>query len=160
MAKSLRSRQIFNVGVNPSHLAVTPDSRRAYVTNSNSYGIAGSDTVTVLDLRKGTTKLTIRDESFVQPYRVAIDDLGEYAYVCNSGSPAESGQEGTLSVIDIKSNKVVGTIPGFDGPGAIVLSQRRGKGFAYVTNYGAPAGVKSDSAIFCAVGLSTKNQLR
>lgn len=130
---------IFNVGVNPSHLAITPNGKFAYVTNSNNYGITGSDNVTVLNLRTKIPRQTINDPSFNQPYRIAIDCKGKYAYVCNSGSPSVTGTEGTLSIINLKTNTVCGTIPGFDGPGGIVIN----KNIAYVTNYGAAAGVGS-----------------
>ena len=131
--------QTFNVGVNPSHIAITPNGKHGYVTNSNNYSIPGSDSVTVLDLEEGVPKLTIHDNSFVEPYRVAIDHCGKYAYVCNSGSPATTSEAGTVSIIDIETNTVVGVIKGFDGPGGIVIS----KHIAYVSNYGAPGGLTS-----------------
>lgn len=129
----------YNAGVNPASLAITPDGKYAYVANNNNYSIPGSDTVSVLNLHKKHTKLIIHDNSFVEPYRIAIDCKGKFAYVCNSGSPATAEQSGTVSIINTNSNKVVGVIPGFDGPGSIVLSKK----FAYVTNYGAPGGVQS-----------------
>ena len=116
-------------------MAITKRGKYAYVANSNNYGIAGSDSVTVLDLHKGLPKTTIHDSSFVEPYRIAIDHNDHYAYVCNSGSPANVNQQGTVSVIDIERNKVVDVIDGFDGAGFVVLSKTRG----YVTNYGAPS---------------------
>lgn len=137
--KNYIESEIFNVGVNPANLAITPNGKYAYVANSNNYSIPGSDSVTVLDLEKGIPKLTIHDSSFVEPYRIAIDHLGKYAYVCNSGSPLTVEAQGTVSIIDIRINKVVGVITGFDGPGAIALSKNR----AYVTNYGADGGVQS-----------------
>lgn len=118
--------QIFNVGVSPSQLAITPDGKFGYVTNSNNYEIAGSASVSVLDLKKKHTIFTIHDSSFVEPYRIAISD--KYAYVCNSGSPATAAEQGTVSIIDIKTNTVTGQITGFDGPGGIVLSKK----YAYV----------------------------
>ena len=130
---------VFNVGVNPANIAITPDDKYGYVANSNNYSISGSDSVTVLNLKKGIPKLTIHDESFVEPYRIAIDSSGKYAYVCNSGSPASNTRQGIISIIDIKTNTVIGTITGFDGPGAIVIC----KNTAYITNYGAPGGVTS-----------------
>lgn len=139
--------EIFNVGVNPSNLAITPNGRYAYVTNSNNYSIPGSDSVTVLNLKKGLPKLTIHDESFVEPYRVAIDICGKYCYVCNSGSPTAPGLEGTVSIINTIENKVVDVINGFDGPGAIVLSKNR----AYVTNYGADGGLQSGNGTTVSV---------
>lgn len=129
----------YNVGVNPANLAITPNGRYAYVANSNNYSIKDSDSVTVLDLKRGVPKVTIHDDSFVEPYRIAIDHRGKFAYVCNSGSPATNSDVGTVSIIDIETNAVVGVIEGFDGPGGIVIT----KNIAYVTNYGAPGGVTS-----------------
>ena len=131
--------RIYNVGVNPANLAVTPDSRYGYVTNANNYEIKNEDSVTVLDLEEGVPKLTIHDESFVEPYRAAIDSRGKYCYVCNSGSPKTKEEKGTVSIIDIRNNIVVGLIEGFDGPGGIAIS----KNTAYVTNYGADGGLIS-----------------
>lgn len=146
--------ETFNVGVNPANLAITPYGRYAYVANSNNYSIPGSDSVTVLDLKKGTTKLTIHDDSFVEPYRIAIDYLGKYAYVCNSGSPATIGAQGTVSIIDIHTNKVIGVITGFDGPGGIVLTKNR----AYVSNYGASGGIGSGNGHSISV-VDLKNKI-
>jgi DNA-binding beta-propeller fold protein YncE len=129
----------YNTGVNPANLAITSNGKYAYVANSNNYSIKDSDSVTVLDLRKGVPKVTIHDDSFVEPYRIAIDHCNKFAYVCNSGSPATTSDAGTVSIIDIKTNTVVGVIEGFDGPGGIVIT----KNIAYVTNYGAPGGVTS-----------------
>ena len=142
--------ETYNVGVNPSHLAVLNSGAKAYVTNSNNYSIMGQDTVSVLDLKKKTTELTIHDESFVEPYRLAVDNFDRYVYVCNSGSPASTSEQGTVSIIDTFDNKVVGVIAGFDGPGGIVISKgvcvsdgANLNSVAYVTNYGANGGVKS-----------------
>ena len=136
---TIHLNQTFNVGVNPANIAITPNGKYGYVANSNNYSIPGSDSVTVLDLKNGIPKLTIHDNSFVEPYRIAIDRCSKYAYVCNSGSPATITETGTVSIIDIKTNTVIGVIKGFDGPGGIVIS----KNIAYVTNYGAPGGVIS-----------------
>jgi YVTN family beta-propeller protein len=135
--------EILNVGINPANLAITPNGKYAYVANSNNYSIPGSDSVTVLDLQKGVPKMTIHDSSFVEPYRIAIDNSGDYAYVCNSGSPTSAELTGTVSIIDIHTNTVIGVITGFDGPGAIALSKNR----AYVTNYGINGNGKSVSVV-------------
>jgi DNA-binding beta-propeller fold protein YncE len=42
--------KVFNCGVTPAGIAITPDSSSAYVANNNNYTITGSDSVTVLDL--------------------------------------------------------------------------------------------------------------
>ena len=129
---------VYNVGVTPAHLAITPNGKRAYVANVNEYGITGEYTVTVLDVPNKRPKRTIHDASFDEPWRVAINCRGTKAYVTNSASPRHIGEEGTVSIIDIRTNTVSGTIRGFDGPSAIVLSPRGRR--AYVTNYGADGG--------------------
>lgn len=129
----------FTTGVNPAHLTIAPGGQFAYVANSNNYGIPGSDTVSVLDLKNNLPKLIISDPSFNEPYRIATDKHGKHAYVCNSGSPSQVGEKGTISIINTKTNRVSGIISGFDGPGDITVHKSR----AYVTNYGASGGVKS-----------------
>lgn len=119
----LKVCQTFTVGVTPASMSITSCGTRGYVANSNDYELKGEDSVTVLDLQKGLPILTIHDDSFKEPYRIGIDE--KYVYVCNSGST-------TLTIIEIKSNKVVGVIEGFDGPAGIAISGGR----AYVTNFG------------------------
>ena len=131
----------YTVGVNPTSIAVSPKGKFAYVTNSNGFGVTNQSTVSVLNLEEKCLWKTIRDPSFVGPYRVAIDRTGTYAYVCNSGSPATSSALGTISKICCKTQQVVSVISGFDGAGGIVLN-RKGT-VAYVTNYGAPGGLGS-----------------
>src|SRR5947208_819589 len=120
---TIELNQVYNVGVNPANMAITPNGKYGYIANSNNYSIPGSDSVTVLNLKKGIPKLTIHDNSFVEPYRIAIDGRGKYAYACNSGSPIKISDTGTVSIIDIKSNMVIGVIEGFDGPSGIVISK-------------------------------------
>lgn len=138
---------IFNVGISPSNVAITPDGRRGYVTNANNPGIPGSYSVSVLDLEKNLPIFTIEDPSFIEPYRIAIDSEGRRAFVTNSGTPNTIGGTGTVSVIDLKTNTVVVTITGFDGPSGIVVGRHK----AYVTNYGGPKGVGSDNGTTVSV---------
>jgi len=119
-------------GVNPAGIALTPNNHRAYVANNNNYGIANEDSVTVLDLKHNKPKTTIHDPSFFGPYTVTIDHKGKKAYVTNSNGT-------TISIIDIKSNTVIGTIDGFNGPSGMVIKphgEDKNK-IAYVNNYGA-----------------------
>src|SRR5579872_7156918 len=133
----------YNVGVNPSTLAIR--GRYGWVTNSNNYGISGADNVSVIDLHRKTTKLTVNDASFNQPYSLAIHK--GLVYVCNSG-----GQ--TLTVIDEKTKKVVDVISGFDGPSGIAIKND----FAYVNNYGSAGGVGSGNGHTVSVlDLKSKN---
>ncbi len=138
-----------NVGITPDGLAITPDNHYAYVVNNNNYGIAGQDSVTVLNLKNNTVKTTIFDSSFNEPFRVAITPDGKKAYIANSNGT-------TLSIIDTKLNKVIGVISGFDGPSGIVITPN-GK-FAYVNNYGGSEGVGSGNGnTVSVVNLQTQN---
>jgi YVTN family beta-propeller protein len=113
-------------GLNPQHMAISPDSRFAYVANNNNFGFAGEDSVTIISLRTNQVVATIHDASFSEPYTITIDPRGTTAYVTNSGSS-------TVSVIDTKTRSVVGVIDGFDGPSGMVIQGQYG----YVNNYGA-----------------------
>jgi YVTN family beta-propeller protein len=121
-------------GVTPAGIAITPDSRFAYVANNNNYDIAGEDTVSVLDLTTNTLAKTIHDPSFKEPYRVSINPSGTRAYVSNSDGT-------TVSIIDISTNTVIGTINGFDGPSGMAITPNGL--FGYVNNYGGSMGVGS-----------------
>jgi YVTN family beta-propeller protein len=122
------------VGVTPAGLAVTPDNHFAYVGNNNNYGIAGEDSVSVLDLTNNTLVQQINDPSFNQPYTVTINKAGTKAYVTNSNGT-------TVTVIDIATNTVSGIINGFDGPSGFAITPDQTT--AYVNNYGGPSGVMS-----------------
>src|SRR5271165_6670538 len=103
------------VGDTPAGLAVTPNNLFAYVANNNNDGIPGGDTVSVLNLKNNTVEQTISDSSFNQPYTVTINAAGTKAYVTNSNST-------TVTVIDIATNTVTGTIGGFDGPSGMAIA--------------------------------------
>ncbi len=136
------------VGVNPDGLAITPDSRFAYVVNNNNYNISNQDSVTVIDLKKNIVKETIYSSTFNEPFRIAITPDGKKAYIANSDGT-------TLSIIDTKMNKVIGTIDGFDGPSGIVITTN-GQ-FAYVNNYGGSQGVGSGNGRTVSVVDLNKN---
>ncbi len=121
-------------GVTPDDIAITPDSKYAFVANNNNYGIAGQDSVNVYNLYTNTLEKTIHDASFNQPFRIALSPDGKKAYVANSNGT-------TLTIIDTNQRVVIGTIGGFDGPSGVAITAN-GK-YAYVNNYGGPAGVGS-----------------
>lgn len=127
-----------NVGVTPAGLALTPDNRFAYVANNNNYGIAGSDSVSVLNLTTNLPQQIITHASFNEPYTVTINAAGTKAYVTNSNSS-------TVTIIDIATNTVSGIIGGFDGPSGFVITPNGN--FAYVNNYGGPGGLGSGNGI-------------
>lgn len=130
------------VGVNPAGLAVTPDNNFVYVANNNNYGISGVtsfgltgvDSVSVINAKTNLPITTIYDPSFSEPYTVTINASGTRAYISNSNGT-------TVTIIDIPTNTVVGTIGGFDGPSGFAITPDQTK--AYVNNYGGPEGVMS-----------------
>lgn len=123
------------VGNSPAGLAITSDGTIAYVANNNNAGIAGGNTVSVLDLVYNGRSGTISDASFNEPYSVTISPDGTTAYVTNSNSS-------TVTIIDLDSNTVTGTITGFDGPSGFVINPAM-PNIAYVNNYGYAGGVGS-----------------
>lgn len=126
-----------SVGDTPAGLAITPDGRFAYIANNNNDGIPNGDSVSVLDLSTNTIVTTIHDASFNQPYTVTINASGTKAYVTNSNST-------TITIINIATNTVIGTIGGFDGPSGMVITPDGST--AYVNNYGSPSGLGSGNA--------------
>src|SRR4030095_179803 len=126
-----------NTGVTPAGIEITPNSRYAYVANNNNYGIIGEDSVSVIKLKDNTIKTTIFDSSFNQPYTITISPDGTRAYVTNSNST-------TITIINTKTNTVIGVINGFDGPSGMVITHDAA--YAYVNNYGGPEGVGSGNA--------------
>ena len=117
-----------NVGITPAGIAITPDNNYAYVANNNNYAIAEQSNVSVINLTTNLVEKTINDASFNGPYTVTINPAGTKVYVTNSNSS-------TITIIDIASNTVTGTITGFDGPSSMVISPDGTTG--YVNNYGA-----------------------
>lgn len=113
---------IANTGVNPAGMVITVDSRYLYVANANNYEIADQDSVTVIDLTTNLPIKTIYHPSFNEPYRIAVTETR--AYVANSGGS-------TLTIIDISTHSVIGTIDGFDGPSGMVINGNTG----YVNNF-------------------------
>lgn len=115
-----------NVGLSPSSIAITPDSRFAYVANSNENNVVGGNTVSVINVATNTLLTTISDSSLNQPYSVTINHAGTLAYVTNSGST-------TISIINIATNTVTGVINGLFGPSGMVITPDDSTG--YVSNY-------------------------
>lgn len=140
--KTNRVIATIGVGDSPAGIAITPDGRFAYVANNNNDGIPNGDTVSVLDLATNTLKQTISDASFNEPYTVTINAAGTRAYITNSNSA-------TITIINIASNTVIGTITGFDGPSGMVITPDGNT--AYVNNYGAPGGLGSGNGMTVSV---------
>jgi YVTN family beta-propeller protein len=126
------------VGQNPAGLAVTPDNLFAYVANNNNNEIPGDDTVSVLNLTNNTLEQTVSDSSFNAPYTVTINPSGTKAYVTNSGST-------TVTIIDIATHTVSGTIDGFNGPSGFAITPDGN--YAYVNNYGADGDSGNETTV-------------
>lgn len=125
---------------------MTPNNLFAYVANNNNDGIPGGDSVSVLNLTSNTVEQTIHDSSFNQPYTVTINAAGTKAYVTNSGSS-------TVTIIDLTTNTVAGTIGGFDGPSGLVITPDGNH--AYVNNYGGPIAGSGNGTTVRVVDLNT-----
>lgn len=149
-ASSCRVIATIPVGDTPAAAAITPDDKYVYVANNNNDGISGGDTVSVISVETNKVIKTISDASFNQPYTVTINKAGTIAYITNSNST-------TISIIDIATNTVTGTITGFDGPSGMVITPD-GK-TAYVNNYGSPSGVGSGNATTVRVVDLTTNAI-
>lgn len=136
---------ILNTGVNAAGSDIA-DNRYLFVANNNSYGIPNCDSVSVFDLKHNKIVTVINDKSFNQPYTVTVDSYRDIAYITNSNTPLSKGDFGTITKIDTKRMKVIGTIGnklpekgGMDGPSSFVIYDDK----AYVCNYGGPAGLTS-----------------
>jgi len=130
------------VGDSPAGLAVTPDNRFVYVANNNNDGIPGDDTVSVINAKTNKVLTTISDPSFNEPYTVTMNAAGTIAYVTNSNGT-------TITMINIATNTVIGTINGFDGPSGMAITPDGTT--AYVNNYGGPFGVGSGNGTTVSV---------
>jgi serine/threonine-protein kinase len=108
-----------SVGKAPEGVAVSPDGRRAYITN------VLSDTVSVIDTMKSTVTATI--PVGIAPYGVAVSPDGRHAYITNVSS-------NTVSVIDTMKSTVT-TIPAGGHPWGVAVSPD-GR-HAYITNVDA-----------------------
>ena len=106
-----------SVDPGPWKVALTPDGRRAYVTNYSS------NNVSVIDTASNTVIATIPVDP--GPWEVALTPDGRHAYVTNNGF-------NRVSVIDTASNVVTATIPVGDHPQGAVVTPDGLR--AYVTN--------------------------
>lgn len=99
----------------------------AYVTNSNS------TTVTIIDIATNTVSGVIN--GFDGPSGLVISPNGTTAYVNNYGGPegVQSGNGTTISVVNLATNTIVGTITVGLAPASLAISPN-GE-FVYVINY-------------------------
>lgn len=112
---------IAEVGIGPSRIAITPDSKYAYVVNT----ITEQGGISVVELSSAQTVASI-GVGFA-PKDIAVASDGERAYVVNH-------MLANISVIDTSINKVVATIPVAGSLSSIALS--KDSQFAYVVDEG------------------------
>jgi len=68
------------VGREPHEVAVTPDGRKAYVAN------VGDDSLSVVDLKEGRVRRTLKPDGMDQPHGLAITPDGRRLFVTSEGS--------------------------------------------------------------------------
>lgn len=104
------------VGKQPWHPVISSGGSLAYVPNK------ASNSVSVVNLEKGSVTATIKGEGLAQPHGTALSPNGQYLFVSNNnrnGTYSPSGDNpdaGTVTVIDTETNEItkvieVGTYP-------------------------------------------------
>jgi YVTN family beta-propeller protein len=125
----------------PFAIAITPDGKRAYITNfgSNNFSPFGTS-VSVLNLDTNTIISTIN--LGIQPSGLAIDPSGTKAIVTNYNTLYASVStfenltpgDGTINIIDIATNTVIApTIKVGQSPDYVVITSDGKK--ALISNY-------------------------
>jgi YVTN family beta-propeller protein len=118
LTKLVPSTPTIPVGQYPWDVALTPDGRHAYITNT------GSDSVSVIDTASNTITATIPVDQ--GPEGVALAPDGRRAYITNTGSDS-------VSVIDTASNTITATISAGQSPEGVALAPD-GR-YAYITHF-------------------------
>ncbi|GAA3430433.1 hypothetical protein GCM10018954_000340 [Kutzneria kofuensis] len=111
---------VIQVGASPTGIAISPDGSHLYVVNNQGASL------TVIDTRIATATRTVPLD--VLPQYVAVSPDGATTYVSHTSRLADTN--GSVSVIDNRTNQVVGHIP--VGVGACELAV--GGDRLYVTN--------------------------
>ncbi|HSZ43581.1 MAG TPA: NEW3 domain-containing protein [Trebonia sp.] len=117
------------VGSEPTQVAVDPNGKYAYVTDS------GSANVDVISTATNTVTATIPVGS--DPDGIAITPDGQYAYISDSGSSS-------VDVIDTATNNVMATVPVGSKPGGIAITPNGET--AYVSDQGSATVTPIDIA--------------
>jgi YVTN family beta-propeller protein len=136
------------VGLEPTHIAFTPDGTKAYVTNNGGQSLGG--TVSVIDTGTNTVTNTITTGTTpgTGPYVVAVNSTGTRAYVLNTYYWA--GTNGKVSVIDTSTDSIVATVPVGYTPEFVALSLDDSK--LYVPNAASNTLSVIDAATNTVVG--------
>jgi YVTN family beta-propeller protein len=121
---------VIPVQFSPLGVAITPNGRFAYVTNTGAVCdlcfVNQPSSVSVIDTATYSVVATVPVGQY--PAAVAIAPNGAFAYVANFNS-------NSVSVIDTTTNTVTATVPVGTGPWGIAVTPNGA--FAYVTNYTA-----------------------
>lgn len=107
------------VGLAPAALAITPDGAFVYVINYTT-GNPHTGQIAVIDTKNNTVIQTIH--GLFGPYAIVITSDGNYAYISNFGSNNFSPIGKTVSVLDLKTNKIITNIDIGTQPAGIALS--------------------------------------
>ena len=110
-----------SVGGTPYAVAVNPVTNKAYVANNSGW-------VTIISGSSDSIEAQPSDPSASVPFAVAVNPVTNQIYVANNNS-------GNISVIDGKSDAVVGNIGVDRGPSALAVNPNTNR--IYVANGGA-----------------------
>jgi YVTN family beta-propeller protein len=120
-----------SVGEGPRYVAVTPDERKAYVSN------LWSNTVSVIDLKEMKVTATI-DAGLPEPRGIVITGDGKKAYVTYPGTHAAGEKYGSgrfVAVIDTEKDMVLTKIQVHGDPQGIAIDPNDAR--LYVTDGGS-----------------------
>jgi phospholipase C len=102
---------------NPFGVAATPDGSQVWVTES------GTNTVSVIPTGgSNPNKIASTIVVGIYPHGIAITPDGKTAYVANTGPNTGRGGSETVSVIDVASQKVTGSVSVGEAPMTVTIS--------------------------------------
>lgn len=127
---TLTFKKMIDVKEGPWHPVFTPDGRYVYVGNQRA------NTITVIDARTWTVAKEITGEGIAEPHGSAVSADGRYVYISNRNltgeyteqhpTPGAHSPNGTVVVIDTKTQSVVKVIEVGPGPSGIgTIAPRR-----------------------------------
>lgn len=137
-----------SVGSEPRNLAANPAGTRVYVPNRFS------DSVSVIDTATNTVVATITDNSFSQPYAVAVTPNGSELWVANKTDDGGGYGPGSVSIVSTATNRVIDVIYPIEtlcisSPEGIAMNPVKDE--AYVASRG--------NDVLCVIERSTRNIL-
>ena len=101
---------------NPYGVAATPDGSEVWVTES------GTNTVSVIPTTVNPPAIASTIVVGIYPHGIAITPDGKTAYVANTGPNTGPGGSYTVSVIDVASKTVTGTVDVGEAPQVVTVS--------------------------------------